>query len=221
MLYLSKPSIYSSSKTLKAAVFLLKHVAGWNRFLFVFNRLIDFGSIIILSVCSRNETFFFSIKLTERLQNTRPTIRTVKRTAFFKSGLSQFLLINNNNNNNYLNTRNVPLVVPFLKVHGYVPYSMLTLEFTSCYTTVSAPCNILYNSALCSIEIPLKPISALNFTSGYSVHLKSECNDILKKNVSESSLFFPFFYYKKQDSNQNLYSNSDSKNEVCCSRYLL
>ena len=76
-----KPSIYSSLKTLKAAVFLLKHVAGWNRFLFVFNRLIDFGSIIILSVCSRNETFFFSIKLTERLQNTRPTNRTVKRTA--------------------------------------------------------------------------------------------------------------------------------------------
>ena len=98
-----------------------------------------------------------------------------------------------------MNTRNVPLVVPFLKVHGYVPYSMLTLEFTSCYTTVSAPCNILYNSALCSIEIPLKPISALNLTSGYSVHLKSECNDILKKNVSESSLFFPFFYYKKHD----------------------
>ena len=107
-----------------------------------------------------------------------------------------------------MNTRNVPLVVPFLKVHGYVPYSMLTLEFTSCYTTVSAPCNILYNSALCSIEIPLKPISALNLTSGYSVHLKSECNDILKKNVSESSLFFPFFYYKKHVSNQNWYSNS-------------
>ena len=33
------------------------------------------------TVCSRNETLFFSIKLTERLQNTRPTNRTVKRTA--------------------------------------------------------------------------------------------------------------------------------------------
>ena len=84
----------------------------------------------------------------------------------------------NNNNNNYLNTRNVPLVVPFLKVHGYVPYSMLTLEFTSCYTTVSASCNIIYNSALCSIEIPLKAISALNLTSGYSVHQLCQLKEV-------------------------------------------
>ena len=45
---------------------MLKPVAGWNRFLFVFKRLrmysIDFGSIIILSACGMNETFFFSIK---------------------------------------------------------------------------------------------------------------------------------------------------------------
>ena len=95
---------------------------------------------------------------------------------------------------------------------------MLTLEFTSCYTTVSAPCNILYNSALCSIEIPLKPISALNLTSGYSVHLKSECNDILKKNVSGSSLFFRFFIIKRMFQTKIGIQTPDSKNEVCCSR---
>ena len=77
-----------------------------------------------------------------------------------------------------MNTRNVPLVVPFLKVHGYVPYSMLTLEFTSCYTTVSVPCNIIYNSTLCSIEIPLKAISALNLTSGYSVHQLCQLKEV-------------------------------------------
>ena len=50
---------------------MLKPVAGWNRFLFVFKRLgmdrIAFGWIIILSACGLNETFFFSVKFTQQI----------------------------------------------------------------------------------------------------------------------------------------------------------
>ena len=44
---------------------------------------IDFGSIIILSACGMNETFFFSIKFTQQINKDLLDFSYVERTDFF------------------------------------------------------------------------------------------------------------------------------------------
>ena len=44
---------------------------------------IDFGSIIILSACGMNETFFFSIKFTQQIQKELLDFSFVERTDYF------------------------------------------------------------------------------------------------------------------------------------------
>ena len=47
------------------------------------DQIIDFGSIIILSACGMNETFFFSIKFTQQISKDLLDFSCVKRTDIF------------------------------------------------------------------------------------------------------------------------------------------
>ena len=52
---------------------------------------IDFGSIIILSACGMNETFFFSIKFTQQIQKDVLDFSYVERTDFFVERTDYFM----------------------------------------------------------------------------------------------------------------------------------
>ena len=52
---------------------------------------IDFGSIIILSACGMNETFFFSIKFTQQIKRDLLDFSYVERTDFFVEQTDYFM----------------------------------------------------------------------------------------------------------------------------------
>ena len=51
----------------------------------------DFESIIILSACGMNETFFFSIKFTEQILKDLLDFSYVERTDFFVEQTDYFM----------------------------------------------------------------------------------------------------------------------------------
>ena len=52
---------------------------------------IDFGSIIILSACGMNETFFFSIKFAQQIKKDLLDFSYVERTDFFVERTDYFM----------------------------------------------------------------------------------------------------------------------------------